>query len=318
MVIVADKRLETDGSMHSFAQKINSSVPILLISRPSNYEFNEAVLSLAGKPYVIWDVIEYGWDAKIEYTHFFGFGEQSFHGMAFFPQFKDKKSEWCKLNDFIEANQPIRYFKRELLAKDADDFYVPLNYPCSQEIPEVQSKEDFLNRPFDVFYSWGLSHPERRRLHGEISVAANKEGYIVCDNLYFMNQFVANESNEHKWLISNLPHYCRFPCEQITAINGIARVSISMPGAGTCCFRHTEASINSTMLMKEDNMAWSFPWVHNSNCIKFSDFGDEVKIIQEALSNQALYDIYVNGVENCRKYYLPNYISHIESLINNA
>lgn len=318
-IVLADKRGQSDGSVIDLAQKVNTSIPILIITRPEGYEFNEEILSLKGKPYIIFDFIEYGWNASFDHTHFFGFGRYSFHGMSVFPQFNDNKDEWEKLNDFIESHQPVRYFKREMLAKDQDDFYVPINYPCVQPIPDPETKEHFYKRPLDVFYSWGYSHPERRRLHGEIWVESNKRNYVVCDNLYFLEKFIKRETNPHKWVTANIPDYCRFPTKQIVALNGLSRISISMPGAGTCCFRHTESPINSAMLMKEDNMAWSYEWVNGENCIKFYEFGGEIETIQSSLAIPQLYDIYRNGIETCKKYHIDTYISdYILPLINNA
>lgn len=307
----------TDGAMYNLLSAVNSPYSILLISRPEGFIFNEDVLAIKGQKYVLADVMEMGWDASVEHTPFFGFGDTSFFSIFRHPQFDNNKEEWVKLNDFVKDNQPVLYLKRELLAKDEDDFYVPLNYPAQYPIPEIQSKEDFFKRPLDVFYSWGLSHPERRRLQGRIWIGADKYGYMVCDNLFWIEMFMANESGS-RWLSVNVPHYCRFHSDQILNINSLAKISISMPGAGTCCFRHTEASSNAVMLMKDDKMAWSFPWEHNKNCVMFNEFGSEVETCLQALSNNDLYDIYRAGVENCKKYYLPNYINHIENLINHA
>lgn len=317
-VIVADKRGATDGAMFNMLNQVNSSLDILLVSRPDGYVFNEDILSLKGKPYAIADVIEMGWDAEIIDTPFLGFPDTSEYSIFNHPQFNDNKSEWQKLNDFIKENKQRFYLKRELLLQDQEDeVFEPLNYPAQYPIPEPQSKEDFLKRPLDVFYSWGLSHPQRRRLQGDIWLGADKYGYMVGDNLFWIELFMANESGS-RWLSVNIPHYCRFHSDQILNVNALAKISISMPGAGTSCFRHTESSSNAVMLMKNDNMAWSFPWEHNKNCIMFNEFGGEVETCLQALSNNNLYDIYRAGVENCKKYYLPNYINHIESIINNA
>ena len=314
-IIVADGRDVTDGAMYNLLSQVDCGVDILLISRHDGFVFNEEILTLKGKPYVIADVIEMGWDAKIDHTPFFGFDDSSFFSILRHPQFDNSKEQWLRLNDFIKGNQPIFYMKRELLAKDQDEMFIPLNYPAQYPIPEPQSKEDFLKRPLDIFYSWGLSHPERRKLHGRIWLGSEEHGYMVCDNLFWIELFMANENNAHKWLSVNIPHYCRFHSDQILNINALAKISISMPGAGTCCFRHTEASANAIMLMKDDKMAWSFPWLANDNCLKFERFGDEITTALNGLNSPQLYDIYLRGVENCKKYFLPNYINHIEQKI---
>lgn len=276
-IVVADKRGISDGAMHNLAREVNSDLPILIITRPDGYQFNEEILMLRGRKYLIWDAVEMGWDAKMYNTHVFGRNhyEKEFDG-------KFVGGEWDKLEDFITGNEPAIYFSRELKQKDQSDYLVPLNYPAQHPIPEPETKEQFYNRPLDVFYSWGFSHPERRRLHGQIWMESNNENYMVGDNIYFLKQFLQNESNPHRWLTLNLPHYCRFPSEEVIAWNALAKISISMPGAGTCCFRHTEASSNSVMLMKSDGMAWSFPWIKDVNCLKFHHFGEEISSISTA------------------------------------
>jgi len=270
MVIVANKTQETDGSMHSLAQKVNSPIPILLVSRPSRFVFNEEVLTLAGKDFVLWDVSELGWDAPMNETHIWGVNTKKFKD--YFPG-----EEWDKLEYFLQEHKPKRYFCRELLDKDASDYYVPLSYPCLYEVAPVQSKEDFDKRILEVAYTWGLSHEGRKRIHADIWAKSGKHGYVVCDNIGFLNGFIAAERNPRKWLTQNTPHYARYPMETINAIHGLSKISLSPAGAGRVCFRHTEVSMNSIMLMWEDNIKWPFPWVDGYNCIKSKE-GEEVEI----------------------------------------
>ena len=300
-VIIADGGGHSDGSMVKLAEQVNAPMPIVVITRPDNYQFNEEILSLKGKPYLIFDVVELGWDAPLKFTHFFGVNTGEFSHLFLGEQ-------WKRLDDFIANNPPQKYFCREMLAKDQTDYYVPINYPCVQPVPEPVTKTEFEQRPLDAFYTWGYSHPERRRLAGDIWIQANPRNYTVCDNLYYLEKFIQFQKNDKRWLAANIPDYCRHPAEQIINLQSLSKISISMPGAGTCCFRHTESCINSTMLMKEDFMAWSFPWHHNINCLKFLNFGDEIETISFGLNNPNLYDVYRQGVENCKKYEINTYI----------
>lgn len=309
MVIVADKRGQTDGAMHNLALRVNSPIPILLISRPDGFEFNEKVLELAGKPYIIWDVVEYGYDALMPYNHYFGVNTGDFSRLF-------SGEAWSRLDDFIASNKPAGYFKRELL----DDIHLhgvfPLAYPAQNDIPPVQTKEEFDSRPLEVFFNWGLSHEYRKTLHGEIWQQAGKHGYVVCDNPFYLSGFIENESNPHRWATIWTPHYFRQPIESVIGLNGMAKISISMPGAGKVCFRHTEAPLNAVMLMQEDGIRWSYPWIHNYNCLKCEQ-GKEIETIMEALKNPNLYGIYLAGRENCRKYQTHNYIDdYINPIIN--
>lgn len=311
-VIVANKSGETDGSMFNVAQRVKSSIPILLISRPSNFVFNEGILQLAGSPYALWDVSELGWDYDHDRgTHYFGLNTSEFKDL--FPG-----EEWGRLSDFIRHNPPTVRFIRELY--HSDDVFknvFPLSYPCLYDIPETQSKEEFDKRVLEVAYTWGLSHEGRKAIHADIWAKSGKYGYMVCDNIGFLNGFIHGESNPKKWLTQNCPHYARYPMETINAVCGSAKISISPAGAGRVCFRHTEVSMNSVMMMWEDNIKWPFEWVDGYNCIKSKE-GHEIETLVNALENPNLYDIYCMGVKNCRRYYIDNYISYIEEIINNA
>ncbi len=67
------------------------------------------------------------------------------------------------------------------------------------------------------------------------------------------------------------------------------------------------------MVKMLDELAWSYPWVHKYNCIKEFTASIMVYDISSVLnqsedSKQKLYEIYRNGVENCRNYHIDNYI----------
>lgn len=309
MVILACTHT-SDGSAIKLMEQVPTELPVLLITRPDGYVFNETILGLKGKPYILANMEEMGWDAPLEKTHLFGVNTDQFRHLY-------DTDEWRRLDDFIAANPPVLTFQRELLSKDASDTVVPINFPCTQPIPETVSKDEFYKRPLDVFYTWGYSHPERRRLHGQIWIDANKHDYVVCDNPYFLERFLAFENNAHRWVTSNIPDYCRFQMEQIITMQGLSRISISMPGAGRVCFRHTESPINSVMMMWDDNIKWSYPWISGVNCIK-SQPGKEIETIIGWLNSPDLFEVYLAGVDNCRKYETKSYVeNYLFPLIKN-
>lgn len=308
MIIVADKMDRTDGPAHTMLQKVNSELPIVLVSRVDGFVFNDALLSLAGKDWVLFDFVENGWNWQMEESHIWGKNTSNFD---FF-----NGDEYKKLDEFIKNNPPVVSFVRELLKADASDKVVPIQYPCWHEVPQVQSREEFNARLFEVFYSWGLSHEHRKTIHGDIWQKSGKYGYSVCDNIFYVNSFLSNESAPRKWLTMNIPHYARQPMEIIVQVNGMAKISFSPPGAGRSCFRSAESPINSVMLMLEDDIKWSHDWEHGVNCIKCKQ-GEEVETAIEWLAKDQLYDVYVAGVENCKNYQLDNYVkNYIEPILN--
>jgi len=317
MVICADKS-RTDGVAFEFLQKVPTDIPILLISRSEHLNFNESVLDLAGKPFIVADYIENGWEWDQAETLIVGLNTAHFGDVCV--------SGWERLDDFLAQNKPLKYFKRELLKKDRTDWICSIEYPNRQESFPIQTEAEFNARPIDVFNFWGRSHEARVQLHGDIWKGASKYGYSVCDNIYFFNDFMANEQGR-KWVSLWMPHYRRVEIQHILAINGMSKLSMSLPGAGIKCFRSTgEAPCNSVMVCKQDSLAWAYEWVHGENCIKFSRFDEIVETANVALTIPEvynkwvnLYEIYLNGVATAEKYQVANYLqNYLLPLINKA
>ena len=165
------------------------------------------------------------------------------------------------------------------------DYIYPVDYPCWFQPQPIQSKEEFDSRPLSVFFFWGRSHEARLILHINIWKAASQFGFSVCDNIYHLERFIAEEKSE-KWATMWQPHYARVDISEILKINGVAKISVAMPGAGRKTFRGTgESPFNSIVLMHDDGMKYTYDWVDSVNCIKFKDFGDEIKTLREALNN---------------------------------
>ena len=70
------------------------------------------------------------------------------------------------------------------------------------------------------------------------------------------------------------------------------------------------------MVMHKNNYAWSFDW-NETNCILVNP-KKEMEEIEKTLQRTDLYEVYKAGVQNANKYLLPNYIKHLETLINNS
>lgn len=319
MIITADTQ-RTDNPAFSMLQKVNSKYPILLLARSENLTFNEDVLSLKGKPYIVVDYIENGWNWNREETLIVGQNCNRFPDVC--------QRGWDVLNDFIKENPPVLYFKRELLQSDITDTLLPIEYVNLQPIFPAQTKEQFESRPISVFTYWGRSSDSRLMVHGEFWKNAARKGYSVCDNIYYLNAFMEDEKSQpNKWVTMNIPHYSRVDMKHIMEINAVSKLSLSMPGAGVKCFRNCGESLcNSVMVMPEDNLAWSLPFVHGINCIQFPIYDNPmgiepewpvIKGIEDALKNPNLYDIYLQGLEAAKWYQIDNYIkNYIEPIIN--
>lgn len=305
MIYIADKNGVVDSIYHTLIKYINTKYDIILSSWVENFQFNPELLDI--KDYILFSFEEYGWDWDLNKSgsHIWGVNSENF------PRYYN--GDWVKFDNWVKENPPLLIFKRELLKRDESEKVLPIDYPCNIPAYPISRKEEFNARPISVMNYWGRSHEARVRLHGNIWKHASKRGYSVCDNIYHFDQFMLNEKGE-KWVSLWMPHYARIDISNIIALNGLSKLSMALPGAGLKTFRHSESPINSVMVKYRDNLSWSFPW-DESNCI-LCDEGKEIEAIEEALQDEYLYDVYLEGVKQIDKYRLPNYIAHLESKIN--
>lgn len=259
---------------------------------------------LSRKPYILLDFLEFGWNA----------GDQENrigHGIDR-PWFAHMDScEWGNLDGFVRDNPPALTFKRELFERDRSDTLVPIEWLCDHVIPPIVSKEQFDSRPFDVFYNWGYSNPSRVHLHAEIFRAMADRGIDVLSEFRQLESYPI--SDQHRWVSIFSPWWMRTHLQAVLDFQQKSKVSVAMPGAGIKTFRDSEAPIGAIMAKPDDNLAWSYPWIHQQNCIRMEEgrhFDDIRTTLNYALIN--LYDIYVEGQRNLANYqcetYVKNYI----------
>lgn len=304
-IITADKNGVTDAIYHTLNGRIDTKYPIVLVSWVENFVFNDALLEL--KDYVLLCMCEYGWDKVITDSHIWGQNSSKFE--------RYYNNDWIKFDNWAKDNPPKILFKRELLKKDVTTTIQPLEYPCVVPEYQLQTIEEFNARSINVFQYWGRSNEMRLRIHGQIWLHAYQKGFQVCDNIYYINQYLSEEQGE-KWITLWIPHYARIDVSELLKVNNISKLSLSWAGAGFKCFRTAEAPVNSVMVMNRNDFSWTFDWDY-SNCILVNQ-GNEIEEIEHALKRTDLYEVYKNGVENAKKYMLPNYTNHLSSLINNA
>lgn len=306
MIVIADANGQIDSAYHTLVKHINSKYPIVMVSYLDNFVFNEELLSLKPKEFIVIDYIEMGWN--------YNYSNHTIEN--YYKRFKG--DEWKKFHDWAINSQPLICLKRELDKETAKNpGYYPIEYPAIVEPIPVQSEAKFNARPISAAYYFGRSHEGRLRLHSDIWRMATERGYSVCDNIYYFNGFMANEAGK-KYVSMHIPHYQRHPIETVLEINGMAKIGIVPFGAGIKTFRASEVSANSVMLMWEDKLAWSYEWVHGVNCLKCKP-GEEVETIEKWTQDERLYSIYCEGVKTWEKYRTENYINnYLLPLINKA
>lgn len=304
-VIIANRTGEIDSSFHSLVKHINSPIPIVMVSWSENFVFDDDLLNL--KDYCLICFCEYGWDVVLTESHIWGLNSEKF------PRYYTK--DWVTFDKWVKNNPPKIFFKRELLKKDVTDTIKPIEYPCIVEPWPVQSKEEFDARPINAFQYWGRSNECRVRIHGEIWNHAFTKGFQPCDNVFYISHYLREEKGE-KWITLWIPHWARVDIKELMPVNNLSKLSLSWPGAGFKCFRHSESPINSVMVMYRNAYAWTHEW-DETNCILVASTR-EIIGIEKALKRNDLYDVYVAGVLNANKYCLSNYLPYIEQTIKNA
>lgn len=267
------------------------------ITRKDGFEFNPELLTIK-KPWVLIDFCEYGWDYQWDKNY--NFESSDFGGQLF------DSLEWRKFNQFCVSVPPVLVFKRELLKTEVTETRIPIEYPCLYEIPEPVSEEDYNARPITLVNLWGLSHPVRPIIHADIWVKSQRYGYEVLDNLKHINPFFEeNPAGSKKVVVtSNIPHYSRYPMQDVIYVYGLSMFGLSLPGAGVKCFRHSEVPMNTVMFKTKDDLAWSYPWDANNSII----FNSPNDLPMHRLRDANYYTRYLAGVENCRNYQLENYV----------
>lgn len=275
---------------------------VLPISFFANYQFNEALYKLKGKPLIVVDFLEYSTFWNGEETHLLGKNLQVAKNLF-------NKPEWMKLDGWLAANPPAMYFKRELLNRDRTDRVRPIEFLCYLDIPPVQSRAEFDARPFEVFHCWGYSHHTRPQLHAWIfEEGMARRGLGVISDWSHAYPYMQSPQ-KRTWVSIYSPHYVRKPIAEMLWWHERSKIMVSLPGAGYKCFRSAEVVNSVHALMGENDIAWSYPWEHGVNAIhlKWSLQGSvlwEVTTFEMHL----LYDIYVAGQETLRKYQPENYI----------
>lgn len=261
---------------------------IVVVCYKPNYRFHPQLMGIT-KPIVLLDFTEYGWDAG-DKNNVLGTGmTQQFGHLA--------GEEWGKLDDWVGSIYPLVHFKRELFAKDKSDRLLPIEFPCMRAARPIQTKEEFDARSLEVFNCWGLSHPIRQKLHGDIFRNAHDCGINVIDSWAQDDHFEGRS-----WATIHSPHYDRKPIEYVMQWNHKAKISVSLPGAGIKCFRSAESPVGSIMALQGDDLAWSIPWEHGVNCLRLETEDSFGSLLRHGWKDDYLFDIYRVSQETIAKY----------------
>jgi len=308
-ILSPDGRGQIDGTVTKtlldfLPQRVASlheaDVVVVPISFYPDYTFNQELRSVGQRPWVMIDFTEYGssWNQAAR-THLFG-------GTAETPANLLENGQWGVLHAFAAEKPPAAYFKRELLHRDRSERVHPVEFPCSLPPSVTNRKEDFDARPIEVFNCWGYSHASRPRLHGDIFHGMATHGLEVLSDWEQVNHLVPGKRN---WVSIYSPWFVRKNIGQILSVQDKSKISVSLPGAGTKCFRSAESPLNSIMALPFDDLAWSYPWVDGLNCLRLTQGGEFTDLELFAASGAATHAIYVESQENLDRYRSRRYVN---------
>lgn len=268
---------------------------IIPVSYQPNFAFNPKLHEVENKKRIILDFIECGWQAG-DKNNIFGTGMTQQFGHL-------NTVDYAKFDQWVAANPPALTLKRELFKRDASPTMLPVEWPCYIPARPVHSKEQFNTRPFATFHSWGLSNPQRPRLHGKTFLHAHDNGIHVIDG--WRDQHL----ERNNWVTIYCPWQVRKNIMEVIRWQRRAKISVSLWGAGQKTFRDNEAPVDCIMARPIDELAWSFPWDQSSSIQLRPGF--EFEDLLAATKRDDLYDVYLAGLANVENYRSANYCRHI-------
>ncbi len=225
---------------------------LCLFYQPNGFKFDEALAeSLAGKKLVVLDMRELGWHLAHDDVAVAGVCSLP-PQMGLYPE----KEEYDKLDQWVIAQNPIAYFKREFsatLQKRHMPFPVyPIDLLSFTAVPLPPTRrEDFLKRKGGIFFNYGNSHPDRLLLHGALQSVRNS----ASNSLGVAQQVLAKGYETD--LLEQVHFSVRYPLAMVLDVQGMFKVSVALGGNGAKTFRHSEACIGAVPVVADIGMKYA-------------------------------------------------------------
>lgn len=273
-----------------------ADVVIVVLAYMPDFHFNFQLLDIK-KPVVLFNYLEFGWSWNRADSNLLGAGNLTKCGHL-------NNEEWATLDNWVRYQPPRLEFQRELFQRDVTPARLPVEWLCYLPASPAQDKESFDARPFDVLNVWGLSNPVRPRLHGNIFIGSQQYGYNVID-AWGMDQSVQGRT----WVTIFTPWQSRQHINELMRWQRRAKLSVSLPGCGWKCFRHSESIVDCVMALPYDpGLAWTYPFEHGVNCIRLNP-DNMLADLDTATKRTDLHEIYLRGLETADKYRSERYVA---------
>jgi hypothetical protein len=306
-----------------------SDAIIFFRSWRKDFVFDKALFDLCkSKPFLVFDYAEYGFDSMCNEKYLTAWDIIGVRVDDFF------NSNWTEehhklMNHFFDCSVKA-YFKRELShavynSRQNLNLY-PLDYfihGMPDEIPSTE--EDFYKRPLDIFFNWGLSNPERCKLHGKIMTEIEKFGHNIFLSMAQYKDSLTSKK-DHGILLLRSECYERINPPEIQRQ---ARLVVDLFGCGMKCFRNYESAVHSVSVKQDPTiLVRAFPWTDRKDCIMLPttlnrlSIDAAIDIIHEVIRGNRqheLYPIYRESIRHVKKYESTFYFEHhIYPILNKA
>jgi len=198
---------------------------------------------------------------------------------------------------------------------------LPTDFMCDTQLnDEPANRDEFEQRPIDLFFVYGYSACERMLLHAEL-LRRYHHPRQICFTLQQIENALKMGTRNIKALLY-VPPALRHPLGDILKYQGMSKLSLSLRGASWKCFRNAEACKNSVMMLQDCRSAFAFPWISGVNCLSLPnlpkpnpsppywlDLEAALSRIKSALDSD-LHPVYLAGRMNSANYVTKTYIEN--------
>lgn len=226
-----------------------NKVDLVVICNQSAHTFNYQYPRFLkhDQPFVFLDNAEYGYFKRLPELGKFYANAFSVGSMA-----HDTKNsiEQLRLKAFLEGKS-FPYFLREFSKYlSYPSSYHPIDYPLyyASECSIRPDREQYLNRPMDLFSSWGASHPWRWQL-----TQCMRECAAIKSEVLVIEENGTPRMEQSKY----------FDCLRQ------AKTSVSYDGYGSSSFRLTEALVRTLLLVGPLSIVRHAPLIDGVHCLEY-------------------------------------------------
>lgn len=289
------------GWLHPILNRLHHGNYVVVVaaldSEPFQFDHAQA-RSLAGQPIVVIDMLEYG-PKSYANTHLLGVNSPEVIGEQYAP-----------LDEWLRGQGTVAYFKREM-----NSFHLSYNVPVhpidllAHVPPQSLTKDQFMARVGQVFFNYGYSHEDRKRLHAAMQTHFGP----VVNALDAAEMAAARRIPFH--YAEQRPHWCRYPMDRLIALQGQCLISCVLAGNGNKTFRDAEAIANAVPAVPDTGIIRAIPFTdENSIRLPFScgtlDIEPSISILKAALQmHEVLWSKAQQAHDMHRRMQVENYVA---------